>query len=80
MFGFLYLQQILHTASNGTDIQALEKRINELKNEERALKLEGARLRSIQTVEERVKELNLVPTDHVTYLKTAPNRLAAKTR
>src|SRR3989344_2835200 len=58
--GFFYLQQVLGTASQGSDIQALESQIVELREQEKALELEGANLRSIQAVEQRVRQLNLV--------------------
>lgn len=75
--GFMYLQQVLHTASQGTDIHALETQLIDLKQKKRELELQGANLRSLQTVEERVQRLNLVPTDHVSYLVSAPDHVAA---
>lgn len=71
LLGFFYLQQVLYTASEGNDIHAMEIRIADLKEKQRDLELEGAQLRSIQHVEDTVKRLNLVTTDHVAYL-TAP--------
>ncbi len=74
--GFFYLQQVLGTASQGTDIQALESQVVELREQQRALELEGASLRSIQAVEERVKQLNLVATDRVAYLAETADKVA----
>lgn len=76
IFGFFYLQQVLGTASRGTDVQALESQIVELREQQRALELEGAQLRSIQAVEQRVQQLNLVATDRVAYLAPAPDKVA----
>lgn len=76
MLGFMYLQQVLHTASQGTDVHALETRLIDLKQKQRELELEGAHLRSLQTVEERIQRLNLVPTDRVSYLATSPDHVA----
>lgn len=77
LLGFLYLQQVLGTASQGTDIHALESKVVELRERQRALELEGAELRSLQTVEEQVQKLNLVKTGDVTYLTSQPDRVAA---
>ena len=75
--GFVYLQQVLHTASQGTDVHVLESQLIDLKQKQRELELQGAQLRSLQTVEEHVKELNLAPVNHVTYLNQSPNYVAA---
>lgn len=75
--GFMYLQQVLHTASQGSDVHALETQLIELKQQQRELELEGANLRSLQTVEDRIQRLNLVSTERVTYLATSPELVAS---
>ncbi len=80
LLGFFYLQQVVNTASQGTDVRELESNIVELRERQRQLELEGAELRSLQVVEERVKQLNLVSTDKVTYLAPVQDRVAANTR
>lgn len=76
LLGFFYLQQVVGTASQGTDVQSLETQIVELKEKQRQLELEGANLRSLQAVENRVNKLNLVPTDRVSYLAGQPDKVA----
>ena len=76
LLGFLYLSQVFGTASQGGDIQSLESQVVDLKERQRELELEGAELRSIQTVEERVEQLNLVATDSVAYLAPTSDRVA----
>jgi len=80
LLGFFYLQQVFGTAERGTDIQALEKQVDELRAEQKELELEGAQLRSIQAVEETVKELNLVATEQVAYLVIPSERVALNAR
>jgi len=65
---FFYLGQVQDTASQGTDIQSLEERLIELNDRQRSLELESAQLRSLQTIEDSIPELNLVSTGSVTYL------------
>lgn len=77
MLGFFYLGQVLGTASQGSDIQELEEKIVELKEQQREVELEGARLRSIDTIEDRVNQLNLIDTSKVTFLEIAPDKVAA---
>lgn len=74
--GFVYLQQVFGTASHGEDIQALEQKIDELQATSRALELEGAELRSIQAIEDRVDDLNLVEAQNVAYLAPIQARVA----
>jgi len=74
---FLYLGQVQDTASQGSDIQVLEESILQLRERQRSLELEGAQLRSMQTIEERIPELNLVITDRVSYLTPAYQQVAA---
>lgn len=73
---FFYLGQVVSTASQGTDIQELEAKIVELKEQRKELELEGAGLRSIQTIENQVPELNLVATDKVTYIDSGQGKVA----
>lgn len=76
LLSFLYLQQVVHTASHGSNIQELEGKVLELKEAQRDLELEGAQLRSIQNVEDRVKELNLERAESVAYLAPTTGRVA----
>lgn len=69
---FFYLNQVQGTAAQDTDIQALEERLQQLRERQRALELEGARLRSLQAIEERAQKLNLVTTDQFAYLPEEP--------
>jgi hypothetical protein len=76
LLGFFYLQQVLTTASEGTDIRALESQIVQLREQQRELELQGAELRSLQVVEDHVQKLNLVRPDTVTYLAPTQDRVA----
>jgi hypothetical protein len=78
ILSFLYLRQVQNTASQGSDIQALEERMVELRERQRSLELEGGELRSIRAIEKSVPELNLVAADHVSYLAQPGERVAAR--
>lgn len=79
MLGFFYLSQVFGTASQGSDIQELQGQLSDLKQRQGELELEGASLRSIQTIEEDIKELNLVSADQVAYLAPRLDRVALST-
>lgn len=72
---FFYLGQVRSTAAQGTDVQALEDQLQQLRERQRNLELEGAQLRSIQTIEEKAGQLNLVTTDQFAYLAAEPDRI-----
>jgi len=75
--GFFYLGQVMGTAAQSTDIQDMEERIVELREKQRELELKGAELRSIQTVEQNINQLNLVGIDKVAYLNMPTDQLAS---
>ncbi len=79
LLGFLYLQQVFGTAAKSGDIQTLEERIINLSEKQRALELQGAGLRSIQTVEDHIKELNFISSENVAYLLPETKRVAFDT-
>lgn len=76
LLGFFYLQQVVSTASQGTDIHELESKIVDLKEKQRQLELEGAQLRSLKTIETNVQQLNLVSTEKVSYLENPADKVA----
>ena len=76
LLGFFYLQQVVNTASEGTDIHELESTIVGLKEKQKELELQGAQLRSLQAVEESVDKLNLVQTNKVSYLAVPDGHVA----
>lgn len=76
LLGFFYLQQVLHTASTGSSVQSLEVKLDDLGERQRQLELEGAQLRSIKNVEDRVQQLNMVTTGRVAYLHTPETRVS----
>lgn len=77
LLGLFYLNQVLGTASQGSDVQMLNEKVNELQEKQRQLELEGAELRSMQSIEQRVQDLNLVGVGHVTYLAETHKEFAA---
>ncbi|OGY36918.1 MAG: hypothetical protein A3E36_01635 [Candidatus Andersenbacteria bacterium RIFCSPHIGHO2_12_FULL_45_11b] len=80
MFSFFYLQQVVHTASQGADVSQLEAQISSLKEQQKTIELDGARLRSLQTIQEQTGSMNLVPTDSVSYLAPTDGRVAVLTK
>ena len=78
LLGFFYLQQVIRTASQGTDVHQLEANVSDLKEKQRVLELEGAQLRALKNIEGDAEQLNLVPTEKVSYLVDVDEHLAAR--
>lgn len=76
LLGFFYLQQVLETASQGSEISELENHLMDVKTQQRSLELESAQLRSIQNIEGQLNTLNLVATDRVAYLALPEGQVA----
>lgn len=76
LLGFFYLQQVIGTASQGTDIHTLQAQIGSLKEQQRTLELQGAEIRSLQSVQDRVQKLNLVQSNRLSYLSPLPDQVA----
>jgi cell division protein FtsB len=62
-----YVWQVNVTAVRGYDISALERRLEELKEEERKLELRATELQSVRTIEEAIPKLNLIPARKVIF-------------
>ena len=76
LLSFAYLQQVFSTANQGADVAELKTRLIEISEQQRELELEGAKLRSIDTVEERVQQLNLVESTNHAFLAPDVHRVA----
>ncbi len=79
LLSFFYLQQVIDTASQGADIHALQAQVGSLKEQQRALELQGAEIRSLQNVQGRVQKLNLVQSNNMSYLTSQSDKVALVT-
>lgn len=67
LVGIAYLFQVNDTATKGYEIKVIERRLAELREGVKRLELEAAALKSIQTIEQEVEFLNLIPSISVSY-------------
>ena len=63
----MYLLEVNTLSTQGYEIKKLERQLVQLKETEKKLQLEGASLQSIQSIQDSVKALNLVPSKAVNY-------------
>lgn len=68
-FGALYLYEINALATKGHEIREAEKRIQELQEESKKLKIKEVELKSMYTIEKSMPELDLVSSSKVFYVE-----------
>jgi len=76
--GTLYLVQVNRATTKGYQIRDLEKKIQAIEDSNRKVQLEVAELQSLDSVEERIKELGMVPVSNVKYIKTPGSTVALR--
>lgn len=67
IFGILYVVQISSVSTTGYDMSSLQKEILSLERENEGLEFKIAQYRSMNSVQERLQEMNLVVADNVEY-------------
>ncbi len=66
--GVFYIFQVNSSATQGYKIQALEKQVQELRDNNEKLKIREAELRSMYNIEEKTKNLNMTAPKDVSYM------------
>lgn len=77
VLGVLYVAQTSSVSTKGYDINALQKTIVELKQDNQRLEFEIAQQRSMESIQARLKNLNLVAANQVEYV-TLPGTAVAR--
>ena len=77
-FGVLYIVQTSSLSVTGYDLGELQSTITSLKHETQSLDVEIANYRSMQSIEERVANLKLVPSTNVVYVTARDNSVALR--
>lgn len=78
VMGTLYLVQVNRATTKGYEIRDLEKRINRLEENSQRAKLEIAELQSIDSIQQRIGKLGMVPVNHVEYVKLPGTSVAMR--
>jgi hypothetical protein len=77
IMGAFYLVQVNRATTKGYEIRDLEKRINVLEEDTRKAELEVAELQSLDSIEQRMETLGMVPVERIQYVKV-PGTVAVK--
>jgi hypothetical protein len=75
---FLYLLQINSLATKGFKIQKLEQKVNVLQTKNKKLSLRAIKLRSMAELNEKVRNLDMVPISQYSYLEATSTGMARR--
>ncbi len=73
-----YLAQVNATSSKGYQIRSLESAISDLKDQGEKLELRVAQEQSVQSVEEKVRSMGMVPAPDVQYVQPGSSAVAQR--
>ncbi len=78
LFGILYIVETNSVSTKGYEISDLERRLETLQQEHQRLTVEIAGYRSMKSIEERVKGMNLVSATDVQYVNVVGTAVARR--
>lgn len=76
--GFSYLATVVSISTHGFKIKDLERRIEELKFENKKLNLKTAEMQAPQRIEQWIKESGMVAVSEVQYISDTTGAVAAR--
>lgn len=78
VFSLLYIWQTNSVSTKGYIISDLEKNTQQLEYENRRLEVDIAKNTSMQSIQERIKNINLVVVDRIEYLTAVGSSVAQR--
>lgn len=78
VFGVLYVVGTTGVSTRGYEIAALERNKTQLEHETRSLGVQIAKYRSMQSIQERLVALNMVPTAQINYIALRNSEMARR--
>ena len=78
VFGLAYFWQVNSVSTRGFKIRELQTGIDTLKESNHKLELQAATAQSWQNIQEKIKQLNMVESGQVEYLRPAGSDVAIK--
>ncbi|MCX6779381.1 MAG: hypothetical protein NTU97_04090 [Candidatus Magasanikbacteria bacterium] len=78
VFGMAYFWQVNSVSNRGFKIRDLEKQISLLKNSNQQLELQAASLQSLENLNDKIKQLNMVVPEKVEYLRPVGSGVALR--
>lgn len=76
--GFSYIFYVNQTATGGFEIKGFETRITELQEANKKLELQTAEMQSLATIEDGIKDLQMVASTKIQYLPAVAAAVAVR--
>jgi cell division protein FtsL len=80
LLSLLFLAQIFQSSTKGYEITDLERKVSELKEQNKALEIKAAELRSFENIKSEAEKLNMVRADKIVYVKQSGRSVAVANR
>ncbi|MBU1119466.1 septum formation initiator family protein [Patescibacteria group bacterium] len=77
VLSLFFLTQVFQSSTTGFEVSALQDEIEELKDQNKDLEVKAAELRSLDSIERSVEEINMVPVQDMVYIKSTGSVVAA---
>jgi cell division protein FtsL len=71
-----FLAQVSQSSTKSYEIADLEKKVKELKEQNKVLELKAAELRSFENIKNEAEKLNMVSADKIVYIKQSGRSVA----
>lgn len=76
LLGLFFLAQVFQSSTKGYEITDLEKRVEELKEQNKLLEIKAAELRSFENIKSEAEKLNLIPSNEIVYIRQSGRSVA----
>lgn len=74
----VYLVEINYITTRGFHLKEIEKKINDVKEENEKLSLQVIQIKSMANLSEKIAELDMVPAEKIIYYNSAGQAVAKK--
>ncbi len=78
--GLLFLAQVFQSQTKSYEVLELNKKTEELKQDNKDLEIKSAELRSMDHIKQSAKQLNLVETKNIVYINKIGNSVVVMNR
>ncbi len=76
LLSLFFLAQIFQSSTKGYEITDLERRVKDLKEQNAALEIKAAELRSFENIKNEAEKLNMVQANKIVYIKQSGRTVA----
>lgn len=80
LLSLFFLAQVFQSSTKGYEVTDLEKKIKELKEDNKSLEIKAAESRSFENIKNEAEKLNMVSADKIVYLRQSGSSVAVANR